>query len=387
MTKTNDIRDLQYVLYSIFIKLSLILLGNCRKYLDILRMNLNELKPHLLYQFKSEAELVTAIEKLSKNFTVSRERIRDYGLDNRLVSAYVSFYLTTNFPKWNQVLDKMEISTEYLADFEILDIGAGPGTFILAALENNPEQDIIGIETSQLMRRQGDILLKAFYPNRNIPFYPSGLKVPKAKKKRMGVFGHSANEMDVKYILDLIDKLELSEVIFIEPGTKEFFAKALEVRTTLIDKGFGIEYPCASAANCPMQGIDNWCHQFIYLRQEDDVQRLTQLVRKDRRLLPQTLMHFKNSKVESKTLKRVVRVYKPSKFSLDYEICSIKSSNSDDALEENYLHDLQQLTRGMKKKQIKELNKIYSGDQIQYKIIKELENGLVRGDIIQDEES
>jgi hypothetical protein len=348
-------------------------------------MNLNELKPHLLYQFNSEAELVTAIEKLSKNFTVSRERIRDYGLDNRLVSAYVSFYLTTNFPKWNQVLEKMKITTDYLAEFEIVDIGAGPGTFILAALENNPDQDIIGIETSQLMRRQGDVLLKAFHPERNIPFYPTGLKVPKAGKKRLGVFGHSANEMDTKYILDLIVKLELSEVIFIEPGTKEFFAKALDIRSALVEKGFGIEYPCASSAACPMQGIDNWCHQFIYLRQEDDVQRLTQLVRKDRRLLPQTLMHFKSTKVEPKDLKRVVRVYKPSKFSLDFEICSVKSSGEE--LGENYLHDLQQLTRGMKKKQTKELNKIYSGDQIRYKIVKELENGIVRGDIIQDEES
>jgi hypothetical protein len=129
-----------------------------------------------------------------------------------------------------------------------------------------------------------------------------------------------------------------------------------------------------------MAGIDDWCHQFIYLRQEDDVQRLSQIVRKDRRLLPQTIMYFKKSVVRPKDLKRVVRVFKPTKFSLDFEICSVQDG-------ENKLHNFQQLTRGMKRKQIKEYNKIYSGDKIDYNIEKELEQGIIRGEILQHEES
>ena len=104
------------------------------------------------------------------------------------------------------------------------------------------------------------------------------------------------------------------------------------------------------------------------------------MVKKDRRLLPQTIMYFKNNMASLKDLKRVVRVYKPTKFSLEFQVCSAVDGI-------NKLHDFQQLTRGMKRKQIKEYNKIYSGDKIQYKIEKELEQGLIRGDILNHEES
>ena len=67
-------------------------------------MNLSEIMPHLLYQFKSESDLVKAIEEISLKFTKERSNIGDYLKDPRLVSAYTVFYLLTNIPKLEAVL-------------------------------------------------------------------------------------------------------------------------------------------------------------------------------------------------------------------------------------------------------------------------------------------
>ena len=338
-------------------------------------MLLQQIMPNLIYQFKSETELINSIQKLSDNFTKDRSKLDEYLTSEKLVSAYTAFYLTTNIPKWDHVIQKLQIAEDDLSELEIVDIGSGPGTYALAQLANNKNQIIYGVESSELMRLQATKLLSNFYPESSVKFFKTVREVPEKKRKRLGVFGHSANEMEVSQVNEIIEKLDLDQVLFIEPGTKSYFEKALEIRKNLINKNFSILYPCPSQASCPMEETQDWCHQFLYIKQNPEIERICQIVKKDRKLLPQIIHYFKKGEDTPRAdLKRVIRVYKPTKFGLEMQICHQQDS-------ENKLFDLQQLFRKKSKVQMKKLQNILAGDEIRFEPVKSLEKNMIRGDI------
>ena len=127
-----------------------------------------------------------------------------------------------------------------------------------------------------------------------------------------------------------------------------------------------------------MSGQDDWCHQFLYIKQHPEIERIRQIVKRDRKLLPQTIHYFKrDAEIKNTDLKRVIRVYKPTKFGLEMQICHSKNS-------ENVLFDLQQLFRKKSKVEMKRLQKILAGDEIKFTPIKELERNMLRADILLD---
>ena len=336
-------------------------------------MKLEQLKPHLIYTFKSESELVKTIEILSQNFTESREKIQDYLKSEKYVSAYTCFYLATNFNKWQGVLDKLDISAKNFDEMEIIDIGSGPGTFALAILEQNPKQNISLIESSKFMRVQADKLLKAFYPNRSIKIVSSTKSIEKKTKTRLGIFGHSANEMEEATIKEIIGELELDQVLFIEPGTKDFYKKFKELRVYFKNLKYDILYPCPTQGTCPLSEED-WCHQFLYLDHSEDVQRLSQMAKKNRRLLPISIYYLALNQKNTFDNHRVIRVFKPTKFSYDYQLCQKNG-------EENRTILIEQQKRKLSKKEMKKMEAIFAGDDIVFELVKELSEQKLRVDI------
>ena len=264
-------------------------------------MHLNNLLPLLIYKFKSEHDLVKAIEELSLKFTQKREQISDYLKDERLTSAYTAFYLTTNMPKLEAIFKWMpEAWLEKIKHSTFIDVGAGPGTFSLAFREwaNSPVK-VMQIETSPVMREQAKKLWEGLYPDEKILTKPVGEKTL--------FFGHSANEMGAEAALKYIEDYDPDHVLFIEPGTKDFFPQMLEIREVLLKFGFQILFPCPTADECPLKGSDtDWCHQFIQVRQGSDIERLSQLVKKDRRNLPLTVHAFSKTFSAKNTESRVI---------------------------------------------------------------------------------
>ena len=143
---------------------------------------LERVKNALLYEFKSESEMVDAIKTISSNFTKNRESIAEYVKDRKLVSAYACFYFTTNLPKLGEVLHKIRMSEEKYSEYEIVDIGTGPGTFVLASLAINNDQEIYGVESSDLMREQALKLIEEFHPDRSIKLFSNITQVPRREK-------------------------------------------------------------------------------------------------------------------------------------------------------------------------------------------------------------
>lgn len=323
-------------------------------------MNLSNLTPYLLYNFKSDDELIRSINEISMKFTTDRERIGDYLKDPRLVSAYTVFYLLTNIPKLSEVMKWLPTEwIDVLKRSDFIDLGAGPGTFSIAWKEFGGTGDFYQIELSPLMKEQGRKIWDSFAEAR---LYQSSRWEWTNDKEKFLLFGHSANEMGAKTAIDYVKKISPDHILFIEPGTKDFFPKMLEIRRFLLESGYNVLYPCPNESDCPMSTGEDWCHQFIQVKHDPDVERLSQMARKDRKLLPLTVHAYSKTFKTINPSERIVRVLPETKFSLEWEICL-----------NNHLDHYQVMKRDLSKAEEKNLSSVLAGAAIESEVVKTLE--------------
>lgn len=284
-------------------------------------MTLEEIRSALVYQFKSDDELIKAILELSQNFTSHRDKIGKYLESERLVSAYAAFYLITNYFKYTQVLKWLPIDfVEQLGACDLVDVGAGPGTYSLAWKSyHKSSQSVFQIEKSSKMREQAKIIWNQFY-NDSL-FQGPDWKWQSAFPKFL-LFGHSANEMGAESVLEYVKKIEPEHILFIEPGTKEFFQDFLHLRKSLVNSGYHILFPCPLPSACPLESSQtDWCHQFIQLNLDSQMQRLCQMTRLDRSRLPVSVLCLSKTYSLHSSQKRLIRVLPETKHSFEWQIC------------------------------------------------------------------
>jgi hypothetical protein len=327
-------------------------------------MKLIEILPHLSYQFSSEHDLVKAVEELSRKFTTERESINDYLRDERLSSAYTAFYLATNVAKLEAVFQWLP--EEFLAALRgvsLVDVGAGPGTFSIAFRRwlGAPLVNCIQVETSQVMRHQAQRLWKGLFPDEALLSWERPLTPPQGPT--LMIFGHSANEMGSERALSYIQHFSPDHVLFLEPGTKDFFPQMLSIREELFRRSYQVLYPCPTGEACPLRNShQDWCHQFLHVQHDPEVERLSQMVRKDRRLMPITFHAFSKTFTRQNPQSRIIRVLPETKFSFEWELC-----------ETNRLQRVQVMKRGMQREQEKTIGQLLAGASVELEIEKELE--------------
>jgi len=327
-------------------------------------ISLSEILPHLLHQFDHESDLVRAVGELSEAFTTDRQNISRYLSDPRLVSAYTAFYLSTNLPKLEGVLNWLtpEFRQEVL-QWQLIDVGAGPGTFSLAWKLLGGYGEPVLWESSKLMREQAARLLSAL-TGTTARFD----KLADGSRKQLLLFGHSANEMGEAEAWSYIERAQPHMVMFIEPGTPAVFALMLKLRQRFVKEGWHILYPCLHTATCPLSGSD-WCHQFLDARHAPDVERLTQLAHKDRRNLPVIVHMYLQVPPEQRAedLARIVRVYPPTKFSHEWEVCRV---SGDELVHERFQLMFKHVPSDHKKR----VAELRSGDLCSWELEKMVEN-------------
>lgn len=325
-------------------------------------MKLSDIIPGLIYQFKSEHDLIRAIDEISVKFTRERDKIEDYLRDPRLVSAYTAFYLLTNIPKLREILKWLDPQwVDVLKNSDFIDLGAGPGTFSFAWKELNPESqvDFYQVETSNLMREQGKKLWDLFHKD---ALFQSSHFEWHPKKEKFLLFGHSANEMGAEVAANYIEKINPQHILFIEPGTKSFFPEMLKIREYLLNSGYEVLFPCPKKEACPMNANEDWCHQFIHVKHDEEVERLSQMAKKDRKLLPLTVHAYSRTFKTSNAEERLVRVKGETKFSFEWEVCH-----------NNILEHYQVMKRDLSKAEIKALEQALAGSPLETEVVKTLE--------------
>ncbi len=352
------------------------------------KLSIRELFSLTLEELKEE-ELLTSIELMTTHFTVKREKIEEYVLSPKQVSSYMLFYMPTNLPKLEFLYDELFRQNgldffKNLTELEFVDIGCGPGTFSLGHLLYLKKlglevQKICLVDTSHLMLLQAQKVIKHFFPNvsirteKNLNFHKNA--------KALYFFGHSLNEMNMQEIQSLfneIDQLNQNEMIFwIEPGTSLFFKKAVELRENLINKKWNVLYPCPSLLSCPLRNSENdWCHQIVRCTHEDDVERISQKVKLDRKILPMNAFVFSKRDSENMVKFFPVRFLQETKFSFDFTMCL----EADSA---NILVKAELLKRKLDKAQMKTLKQASLGRAFLNKNLeKQVKDYRIRDDLI-----
>jgi len=345
-----------------------------------MKLNLTDLLQASLYEFKSEGELVKLLNEVHLNFTQKRENINEYTESEKLVGAYSCFYMPTNMAKFDYLLKVLPPQIcEDFKDCHFLDIGTGPGTFLLSYLNfvgAEYKNSIVALDPADLMQAQAKKNLNFFFPDFKEVDFIKNIREIKLSGKIILNFGHSLNEMGREACLEYIEKLHAQFVVFLEPGTPAVFEQMLKVRSELFKRGYDVVYPCENNGACPLDGELDWCHQIIKATHDPSIERLSQLIAKDRRSMPAIIHVYSKKKVTAMDLEnfkqaRYLRKLQETKFSFEWEVCKYHD-------EKLMKLQLQIMKRGLKNKQIKELRALRPGISVKYEVVKELPNNVFR---------
>ena len=177
--------------------------------------------------------------------------------------AYIASRLPATHKAVYQVLRELIRRSGGTQILSILDVGAGPGTALLAAveagipltsatlLERDPGFIAIG---KQLTQDLEDIQKTWVCHDINKEFNVSA--------HDLVIASYSFNELLEKDRLILVEKLwELTGkfLIIIEPGSKAAYDSLMKLRQSLILKGACLLAPCPHSNACPLSKED-WCH-------------------------------------------------------------------------------------------------------------------------------
>ncbi|WP_127716993.1 small ribosomal subunit Rsm22 family protein [Halobacteriovorax sp. HLS] len=335
-----------------------------------MKFELEQIKKNLLCEDMTEHRLVQTLELISKGFTSKRENISKYVNDREYVSAYTSFYLPTNIPKLKFVFDQLPKDLlSSIKDSHIVDYGCGPGTFSFAFDEYfDGDIRVTGVDQSSIMIEQAKKLNERLYLNTDLHF---DSEIPAQWSEGTLLFGHSMNEMGHERALKLITQHRPKHIIFIEPGTSEVFKSILAIRDALSKSGYTCFYPCQNIQmRCPVgervsEGLSDWCHQVIRTTHGPDIERLAQLIKLDRKTMPLIAHVYSTEVTRSSSLARMIRFYRETKFSFDWEVCLEREGKLS-------VIDFEVTKRELTKGQIKYLQKISVGLEFEFEVIKEL---------------
>lgn len=196
-----------------------------------------------------------------------RAEIRDGTLhvaDHLSAQAYIATRLPGTYAALRTSLASAARRLTAFAPRSLLDVGAGPGTALWAALSVWPDLSCVRLlEASAPMRAMGE-RLTAPSGVRDIRWIPADIR-----GCDLSVF--AADVVTASYVLDELDPGERSDLVarlwsatrdllvIVEPGTSSGWRRILEARRQLTAAGASITAPCAHAQTCPVHAPD-WCH-------------------------------------------------------------------------------------------------------------------------------
>ncbi len=164
-------------------------------------------------------------------------------------------YLITRMPATLAAITQV-LKTIPITEIEsLLDLGAGPGTGLLAAQSIFPSlKQATLLETDPEFIKLGKKLIdkevtwqQAHLPCELIPH-------------DLVLMSYSLNEIpDPEIVVTQAFQAAKKILVLIEPGTPQGYARIINMRSHLLSLGAHIVAPCPHALACPMHGND-WCH-------------------------------------------------------------------------------------------------------------------------------
>ena len=243
------------------------------------------------------SELVRTIsdEYLKKDSGFKGDLLKDRALRR----AYISYYLPVNLVKLHPVLDELfshpDIKGFAEKTVSILDLGCGPGTFLLGVLEylamhhkllsrDIHEIDLWGIDQVAENTAAAGEIIRNYLAAQKFPdavtwklnfrvgsitadTFPHPL-LPKDREYDLIIAGNVFTEIDRESFTVLAPMLEKllaphGTLILIDPGTRASSRRLIHLRDSLLEHtSLNLYAPCLERGLCP--SLDNprdWCHQ------------------------------------------------------------------------------------------------------------------------------
>lgn len=247
-------------------------------------------------KYSPHDELKTLAEnvlKLSKLLTRDRENLpSSYLKDPDLRAAYVRYFLPSNMKKVHLALTDLSLHPEQLLAKErlrVLDLGAGPGTALLGLLAYFAEQarrpvlSCVAVDRVAENLRIAEDLFASFCSNKKLKASISTIRAEIETVKQIAdepfdliIFSNVLNELFpfdedriprraglARIILDL-NLAKNGSCIIIEPALRGTSREMLEVRNSLLERGFVAFSPCIVSIKCPAcENPRDWCHEEI----------------------------------------------------------------------------------------------------------------------------
>ncbi len=175
-------------------------------------------------------------------------------------------YLVTRLPATYAVLARVfEELHSRLPDFtpqRLWDLGAGPGTATLAALELWPELQSELVESQVAMVQAGRDLFAHLSLSDQLQWHTHSLPgLPRQHTPDLISLSYIVNELSPDLRKQVYQNLQNQQalVVITEPGTPIGYQHILEARQHFLAAGWQIVGPCPHALACPLPAGD-WCH-------------------------------------------------------------------------------------------------------------------------------
>lgn len=215
---------------------------------------------------QSLKSLAASYGSLSDRYRDSRADITNTALQIRSgdeALAYAIARMPATYAAAHDVLGRALETIPTLAPSTLLDLGAGPGTATLAALEHfhdlkelrliEPNAHLRGLSQHFIQRAEQETF-----------FEPATLSTADLSGGAdLILLSYVLNETpsgDLEATLAKLWKASKQALVIIEPGTPEGYALILRIREFLLKEGARIAAPCPHDLTCPLAGSERWCH-------------------------------------------------------------------------------------------------------------------------------
>lgn len=195
--------------------------------------------------------------------TCYRARGRTQDINNEaLVAAYVSARMPATYAVMNTCF---QILSAKFAPSSLLDLGAGPGTAILTALDHWPNlKTATVIENNSSMNHFSKGLLKSLNAETSFEHIQKDiLNFSLSNTYDLVTLGYVLGEFNPEQQLKILEtawKATKSFLVITMPGTPHDYQALMFARNFLIQQKGHIIAPCPHNKKCPLEETSNWCH-------------------------------------------------------------------------------------------------------------------------------
>jgi len=212
----------------------------------------------------SLGELAATAATLSQRYRQERSEGKAYVASIQDALAYLAVRLPATYAAVRASFGAIAEARPEFTPKTALDVGAGPGTALCAAVECWPTlAKALLVEASPIFRAFGE-QLAAEMQQPHMIWHTCDVAVDEIddEPRDLVTLAYVLNELAAAHrqrLLERLWRLTADILVIVEPGTPAGWQRILAARHQLIEAGGYVIAPCPHANACPLQPPD-WCH-------------------------------------------------------------------------------------------------------------------------------